>query len=155
MKVDMEYDRLGGNNKLFFFGIICLVISIGLFFFSLYLIPYFLWEWGYDIPDFILNMLATYQDDYHYTSAGSKTVVWLIFFIPALITGLISYFVSRHLDNQMYGTGAPPAEEQEKASGEVQKQIKESAGLGGKILGLMILVVVLLFLLQYFVQSTT
>ncbi len=95
-----------------------------------------------------------YQDDYHYTSAGSKTVVWLIFFIPCVITGLISYFVSRHLDNQMYGNELNPNVDEGKSSVEIQKQLKESASFGGKILGLMIAIVVVILLLQYFIQST-
>lgn len=149
----MEYDRFGGNSKLFFFGITCLVISLGLFFFSLYILPYFIWELSYNIPDFILNLLAMFQDDYHYTSAGSKTIVWLMFFIPCVITGLISYFVSRYLDKKMYETETTPIEE-EKPEGEVQREIKESASLGGKILGLMIAIVVIILLLQYFMQFT-
>lgn len=150
----MESNRFGGNSKLFLFGMFCLVTSLGLFFFSLYLLPYFFWELSYNIPDFVLNMLAMYQDDYHYTSAGSKTVVWLIFFIPCAITGLISYFVSRHLDNQMYGNELSTHVDEEKPSGELQKQIKESASFGGKLLGLMIAIVVVILLLQYFIQST-
>ncbi len=149
----MEYDRLGGNTKLFIFGVICLVISLGLLFFSLYILPYFIWELGYNMPDFVLNMLAMYQDDYHYTSAGSKTIVWLIFFIPCVITGFISYFISNYLDKQTYGSEIMP-EPQQRPAGEIPQQIKESASLGGKILALMILIVVVLLLLQYFVQLT-
>jgi hypothetical protein len=150
----MEYERFGGNSKLFIFGIICLVISLGLLFFSLYILPYFLFEWSYNIPDFILNLLAKYQDDYHYTLAGSKFVVWMMFFVPCVITGLISYFITRHLESKMYGPDITPVEEQPQNEGEIQKQIKESASLGGKIIGLMIAIVVVILLLQYFVQST-
>lgn len=147
----MESQHFGANNKLFIFGMICLVISLGLFFFSLYILPYFIWELGYQIPDFVLNLLAMYQDDYQYSSAGSKTVVWLLFFVPCVITGLICYFVTRHLDNVKFNT--TPVES-ENSDGELQKQIKESASLGGKILGLMIAVVILVLLLQYFIKST-
>ncbi|MFT4057928.1 MAG: hypothetical protein QM652_00105 [Legionella sp.] len=150
----MEYERFGGNSKLFIFGIICLVISLGLLFFSLYILPYFLFEWNYDVPDFILNLLTIYQDNYHYTLAGSKFIVWMLFFVPCVLTGLASYFVSRYLDSKMYGPETPPIEEQEKNTEELQKQIKESVSLGGKILGLMIAIVVIILLLQYFVQST-
>lgn len=153
LKANMEYDRLGGNNKMFLFGIICLVISLGLLFFSLYILPYLIWELSYGVPDFILTFLAKFEDDYHYSVATSKTLVWLIFFIPCLVTGLISYFVSRYLDKKMYGEelGIPPAPE--KPAGEVQRQIKESASLGGKILALMICIVVVILLLQFVIQS--
>lgn len=151
----MEYDRMGGNNKLFIFGVICLVTSLGLLFFSLYLLPYFIWELSYNVPDFILGFLATLQDDYHYSSAGSKTVVWLGFFVPCVITGIISYFVSHYLDNKIPGIAPEVEPEQEKPEGETQKQIKESASLGLQILGLMVIIVVAILLLQYFVQSTS
>lgn len=154
-KVAMEQNRFGGNDKLFLCGMLCLAISLGLLFFSLYILPYFIWEWSYDIPDFILNLLAMYQDDYHYSSATSKTIVWLIFFIPCVLTGLVSYFISRYFDKKMYGPEINPQEDQEKPAGELQKQIKESASLGGKILGLMVVIVVLIFLLQYLIQSTS
>lgn len=149
----MESNRFGGNNKLFIFGMLCLAISLGLFIFSLYLLPYFIFEWSYNVPDFILNLLAMYQDDYQYSSAGSKTVVWLLFFVPCVITGLISYFISRYFDNKMYGI--PASEEPEKSSIDLKKEIKESASIGGKILGLMVAIVVVILLLQYFVQSTS
>ncbi len=155
LKVAMEQKRFGGHDKLFIFGMICLTISLGLFFFSLYILPYFLFEWSYNIPDFILELLAKYQDDYQYTSAGSKTIIWLMFFIPCVITGIISYFISRYFDQQMYGPEINPEEEPEKQPGELQKQIKESASFGGKILALMIVIVVLIFLLQYLIQSTS
>lgn len=151
----MEYERLGGNNKLFIFGVLCLVTSLGLLFFSLYLLPYFIWELSYNIPDFILSFLARLQDDYRYSSAGSKTVVWFVFFVPCVITGIISYFISHYLDNKIPGITPEVKQEPEKPAGETQKQIKESASLGLQILGLMVIIVVAILLLQYFVQSTS
>lgn len=151
----MEYDKIGKSSKLFFFGIACLVISLGLFFFSMYLLPYLFWELSYDIPDFVLTLIARYQDDYHYSSAGSKTIVWLMFFIPCAIIGFISYFVSNYLDKKVYGIEEPTSEETGRPAEEIKKEIKESAGLGLQILGLMIIIVVVILLLQYLIQSTS
>lgn len=149
----MEYDRLGKNSKVFFFGITCLVVSLGLFLFCLYILPYFIWELSYNIPDFILDLLAKLQDSYHYTSMGSKTIIWLLFFIPCIITGLISYFVSHYIDSQ--NGLEPTVVEQEKLDGaQIKKEIKESASLGLKIFGLMVVIVVAILLLQYLAQST-
>jgi hypothetical protein len=148
----MDSNQIGSSNKLFIFGMICLATSLGLFIFCLYLLPYFIWELGYHIPDFILNLLATYQDEYNYSSAASKTIIWLMFFIPCIITGIISYFISRYFDTKMYDV--PISEETEKSHEELKKDLKDSASLGGKILGLMIVIVILVLLLQYFVQFT-
>ncbi|MGC1182854.1 hypothetical protein [Legionella sp.] len=148
----MQSNGFEGNSKLFITGISCLVISLGLFFFCLYILPYFLWQLSYPIPDFIFNLLAKYQDDYHYSSAGSKFFIWLIFFVPCVITGLICYFISQHLDKQRLGI--PSQSGSKMSDDQLQKQIKESVSLGGKILGLMIAIVVILLLLQYLIQST-
>ncbi|MBN9231620.1 MAG: hypothetical protein BGO90_08545 [Legionella sp. 40-6] len=147
-------NNLRGNNKLFLFGMACMVLSLGLFLFSLYLIPFFLWEWAYNIPGFILDMVEKFQEDYGYSPAMSKFLVWLIFLIPSLITGFISYLISHWLDREVYGIENPPIYEEPRAPGEIRREIKESASFGGKILGLMIIIVIALFLLQYCAQST-
>jgi len=144
----MEQDRFGQNNKLYITGIICLVISLGLFFFSLYILPYFLWELNYGVPSFIIDMLAMFQDDYLYTVSGSKWIVWMIFFIPSLITGFISYLISNYIDNKIYGIKSNESGEKLTAE-EIQKQIKESASLGGQILALMVVIVVIILFIQY------
>ena len=146
----MEQDRFGNNNKLYIVGIVCLVLSLGLLLFSLYILPYLLWELNYNVPSFIIDLLETLQDDYLYTPSGSKWVVWLIFFIPSVITGFISYLVSNYIDNKIYGIQSKSAESGEKLTAEeIQKQIKESASLGGQILALMVLIVVVILLIQY------
>jgi ATP/ADP translocase len=148
----MESSRFGEHNKLFIFGMICLATSLGLFIFCLYILPYFIWELGYNIPDFILNLLAKYQEDYHYSSAASKTIVWFLFFIPCIITGIISYFISRYFDKQV--SDEPTTTAEEKSNAELKKQMRESVSLGGKILGLMMIIIMLILLLQYFIEST-
>ncbi|HAT5055574.1 TPA: hypothetical protein I9781_002953, partial [Legionella pneumophila] len=73
------------NSKLHILGIICLVTSLGLFFFSLYIVPFLIWQLDYDIPDFISNMIAYGEDEYYFSPITSKTLVWLIFFTPSII----------------------------------------------------------------------
>jgi uncharacterized protein involved in cysteine biosynthesis len=135
---------------------ICLVFCLGFLFFSLYILPYLIWELHYNVPTIILDLIATLQDDYYYSAGASKVIVWLIFFIPSLITGLISYFVSNYIENQIYKTEIKPEENQENPpSGEIGRQIKESASLGLKIFSLMILIIIVILLLQFLVQSTS
>lgn len=139
------------NNKLFILGMVCLVISLCLFFLCLYVLPNFIWGLRYDMPTFIFNLLVKYQDDYHYTSARSKLIVWLILVIPCIITGIISYFIARYLDNKVYGVELESPEEQEKIHEHIQEEIKESATLSGKIFILMIVIVAALFFLHFLI----
>ncbi|PWY55265.1 hypothetical protein DGG96_12420 [Legionella qingyii] len=152
----MEQDRFSSNSKLYILGMICLVFCLGLFFFSLYILPFLAWGLNYNVPEVIMTLLSSLQDDYNYSVGSSKFIVWLIFFVPSLITGLISYFVSNHIDNNLYKSELNIKEEQESPpSKQIGKEIKESAGFGLKILGLMILIVIAIFLLQYLIQITS
>ncbi|MBI2786043.1 MAG: hypothetical protein HYX60_06965 [Legionella longbeachae] len=150
----MEQDRFEVNHKLYILGMICLVLCLGLFFFSFYILPYLIWELDYNVPLVILNLLAVLQEDYNYSVGASKVIVWLIFFLPSLITGIISYFVSNYIDNKLYVE--PPVNENKESlpPKEIGKEVKESVALGFKILGLMIVIIIILFLLQFCAQNT-
>ncbi|HAT8180835.1 TPA: hypothetical protein JA361_15640 [Legionella pneumophila] len=152
----MEHSWYDNNNKLFVVGIICLIIFLVLFFFSMFIMPFLIWELHYNVPDFVSNMIAYLEDEYYYSSPASKTFVWLTFFIPCLITGYLSYYISRHIDKKNLLKEASIDEEQSKAaSSATNEQIKESASLGFKILILMVAIILIIFLLQEFVKFTS
>lgn len=91
----------GNNNKIFIIGMICLVLSLGLLLSALYILPFLLWDLAYDVPDFISDSISYFQENYNYSSAGSKLIVWLIFVIPGAITGYLSYYFSHLLDEKI------------------------------------------------------
>lgn len=142
------------NNKLFIFGIICLVISLGLLFFSLYILPYLIWEFNYDVPDFIITLISNYQDNY-YSLTASKTIVWLYFFIPAVFFGFVSYFVSNYIDKHTPELQNPEEEEQKQESNLNRESLKESASLGGKLIAIIILIFVVVLIMQEFISITS
>lgn len=88
------------NNTLFIVGVICLVLSLGFLLFALYILPFLLWNLAYDVPDVVTDLTAFLQDDYDYSIAGSKLITWLAFFIPGLITGFMSYYISNRIDKE-------------------------------------------------------
>lgn len=150
----MEQDRFSHNQKLYILGMVCLLLSLGLFVFSLYIIPFFIWDLNYNVPYFILALLNLFQEEYDYSIAASKVIVWFIFFIPSIVTGLVSYVVSNYIDNQIYKA----EQKNEENQGNLYKQEKgimrqESVAFSLKILGLMILFIFLIFLFQYLIQS--
>ena len=86
------------NNTIFIIGIICLVLSLGLILFALYILPYLVFDLGYNVPELLIGYIHILQDKYGYSSASSKFIVWLTFLIPGLITGYVSYYISHYLD---------------------------------------------------------
>jgi hypothetical protein len=151
----MEYDRFASNSKLYVFGMICLIVCLTLFFFSLFILPYLIWELNYDVPEFIVSFIYKLQDEYDYSMGISKVIVWLAFFVPCLITGVISEFVSNYIDSKMYKEDMAQSTHQRISTDkEIMTQIKKSALFGFKILSLMIAIVILILFLQFFVKLT-
>lgn len=149
----MEYNQQ--NNKLFISGIICLVLCLSLIAFSLYLAPNFIWDLHYDTPEFIANQIAYFDNDKEYTTAGSKLIVWLCYFIPGLLFGVASTYISQKIDRVvLHDELNIDTEAEEQAAINVKEELKESAGLGVKIIVLMIAIIVIVFLLQEFVFYT-
>ena len=96
------HQKSGKNNKLFLLGMICLVSSLGFILFALYIIPYLLWDLAYNIPESIVIMISFFQDNYNYSSFQAKCVVWLIFTVPGVITGFLSYYISNEIDKEIF-----------------------------------------------------
>lgn len=147
----MENDRYQQNSKLFVIGLICLLISLSLFAFGLYILPYLLWNWSYNVPEFVFVWREWLKETYNFSDSGASWSMILIFIIPAIITGFISHLASNRIDNQIYGV------EQEKSTSmpEIKKDIRESLGFGFKIFLLIILVLVAVALVQWLVAPTT
>jgi hypothetical protein len=154
----MEPDRFKNNHALYIFGMICLLLSITLFFFSLYILPFLIWHLDYNVPPVLFYMISYLQDTYSFSPVGSKFIAWLMFFIPCMVFGVFSYFISNRIDNQIYhidNTVYEDVAEKKASSLEMQRKMRESAGIGMKILLLMVIIVVLILLLQFFVQLTS
>lgn len=155
----MKYDGFQENQKLFIFGIICLVLSISLLFFSIYILPFLIWDINYGVPSFLTVFIVNMHDDYGYSNPGAKFLLELLFLIPGLIAGLISYFISHYIDQQnseIYpdileaeeGLGGEEGEERIPRKEVIKREIKESANFGLKLLALMIVAVIAVLILQ-------
>ena len=151
----MEPDRYKINHKLYILGIICLVVALSLFSFSLFIAPFLLWQLDYDVPELIINLITLFEGKYEYGAGSSKLLVWMIFFVPSLITGFFAYYISNRIDSEIYKSEIPRRYEGKMPiSAEISKQIRESAGLGLKIILLMIAIVVIVLLLHAFIRLT-
>ncbi|BCA95545.1 hypothetical protein TUM19329_19060 [Legionella antarctica] len=151
----MEPDRYRISNKLYILAIICLVIGLSLFSFSLYIAPFLLWELNYDVPEVITHLITLFEYKYEYATVISKLLVWMIFFIPSLITGFFAYYFSNRIDTKVYQAEAPENyEKNTPISEEIYRKIRESAGLCFKIVLLMIAIVLIVLLLHAFIGLT-
>lgn len=154
----MEYDRFRHNNKLYVIGIISLISALSLLFFSLFIVPFLIWNLNYDVPDIITALITFFEEHYDFRPGPSKFLTWLIFFVPSIVAGYISYYVSNHIDDQIYKLNNPSTTETQDekiATEQSHREWLESANLGFKIIGLMIIIVVAILLLQLLVQLTT
>jgi len=146
----MEQDRYKGHHKLYILGIVCLVLCLSLFFFSMYVLPFLLWGINYDVPGFVIDISTFFETVYRFSSTASSLLTWLFFFVPSLITGFISYYVSNHIDNQLLGMsyGIEEAEDSWQLIQQKREERRDSIRLGLKILFLMIVFVVAILSLQ-------
>lgn len=137
-------------------GIICLVLSLGLLFFSLYIIPFLLWNLSYNVPDFLLQSISFFEDDQGYSYSTSRFIVWLCIFIPGLITGYVSYIISHYIEKIRLNPPIPEEEGKPLSSTEI---VKPSKAKGTdltvlKIVALMVGIFFLMLLLQLFFRTT-
>lgn len=149
----MESDRYQRHHVLYLVGIVCLLLCLSLVFLLLYILPYLIWKLNYDLPEFITTMIAFFEDKYYASEVRSRVYVGIVLFIPILITGLVSYYVSNFIDDEIYKNEltSDEATEEKNHSEEVKKERRESATIGFEIIGLIILVVVGLTVIQFLI----
>ncbi|MDP1603234.1 MAG: hypothetical protein Q8M03_08215 [Legionella sp.] len=147
MEIDKE--RYQHNSKLFITSLICLVLSLCFFSFALYILPNLLWDWDYDIPEFVFTWRQGFVDHYNFGVGSAKITVFLIFFIPALITGYISYITSNKIENEVLGI-VPP-----KLPGEAEpsQEVKETLSFSVRLLLTVLLVLVVLFFVEWLLKT--
>jgi len=145
----MEYDRFQKNSTLFIIGLIALLLSLSLFAFSFYILPFLLFGWVYDVPEFVSVWREWLKLEYHFTHVAASWIILLTFIIPALICGYISYFASNYIDNRIYNV---VNREDLIVSRRRQNYAQDSRVLLLKILSLAILIIIIITLLQWFIS---
>ncbi len=98
----MEPDRYQKNHMVFIIAMISLIFSLSLLAFSLYLLPHLLFKWHYDTPGFIIFWQEWLRSDYDVGATLSSRLILLFFFGLALIFGVITYFSSNRIENQIF-----------------------------------------------------
>lgn len=148
----METPRYDVNHGLFIIGLLSLVTSLALIVFSLYLLPFLLWGWHYNVPEFISFWVNHYVEQHKFTPYGASIFVFLHFFIPGLLAGFIAYLCSNRIDDTIYGL-------HQSSSGSIlssglRSETRESLGLGLKILILLLLVILGAGIIEWLIHLT-
>lgn len=99
----MEPDRFKQNHGAYIFGLICLFLSIGLFAFSLFLLPYLFFSMQYNVPFFVIEFSTILQEQYEISSSGVAWVICFVLDFPAVILFVIADVLSNRIDKQIYG----------------------------------------------------
>ena len=92
MKVDNHSPE---NRNLFFLGLICMVLSLVLIGFSLYIFPFVFFGINYSMPEFVYTF--AHWVNFHHDIKGFTAL--LLFYLPFLVTGLIFGYISKKINN--------------------------------------------------------
>ncbi len=96
----MEPRRFQANPKAYCFGMLCMVSAFVFFTYAFYLLPYLLWDWHYDIPDFVLRWMHDWARDEGWRRGTLGWMVFFIFFIPGLLSTLGAKYFSAQTERQ-------------------------------------------------------
>jgi len=99
----MEPERYRQNHFLYVIGLIFLIFSLSLFAFSAYIIPFLLFKWSYDVPEFVSNW-HHWLLERNYSEAAACWLIFLSFIGLALLCAAIAHIASNRIDNQLYET---------------------------------------------------
>lgn len=147
----MEPDRYSQNHLSYIVGMCCLIISLGLFAFSLYLFPNLILGWRYSLPMFIEDFSLMLGDQYQ---LSKPMITWLIFIaldLPAVLLFIVADILSNKIDAQIYGISKSDRSRPSQSVVDARKSNavdEESKGLVFKI----IMVIIVVFVVAEFFQ---
>lgn len=88
-----KYDRL------YFFGMLFLLLSITLFGFSFYIFFHLVLGWHYEIPEFIPTWQRWFYAKLPFTDSKINLIIFGIFFVSAAIAGFIANKISHKVED--------------------------------------------------------
>jgi hypothetical protein len=135
----MEIDRFKQNGPLYIFSVVFLVLSIGLFAFSLFTAPYLLFDARYDVPEFISYWVYSLQIGSEYSERYAKTIIFLFFVVLSGIFGILAYLFSNRIEDKLY-------HEDEHVSSKRKLRMRNEQREAYQFLLKVILVVILVFI---------
>ncbi len=126
---------------------------MALFAFALYILPGLIWNFGYDIPQFIFDWREALKENYNFTDRGAAAALFLLFFIPALVLGYLSSRLANRMDNKLLNGDQPEVDEQEemKLASQKKLEVQDSVSFGMKVFMLIVLVFIALAFVEWLI----
>lgn len=140
----MEPDRFLQNQKSYIIGIVCLVVSLGMFAFSLYVFPFLIFGWHYGIPSFLSIWMISLQDYYHLSETAASWLIFLGLFLAGVFLAIIADVLSNQIDNQIYGISP------DKSVKKVKKPNPSNTETKGLVFKLLIIMLLVFFVAEFF-----
>lgn len=151
----MEPDRYAQNHSHYILGLLCLFSGIGLFAFTLYLLPYLFFNWHYGVPGFITHFSAMLEDHYLITSSGTAWVISLGLFLPTVILFIVADVMSNRIDSKIHGISSRPSREiKAEPSSTEPAQNSETKNLVLKIVLSMVVIFVVAQIFHWVISSS-
>ncbi|KTD61803.1 hypothetical protein [Legionella spiritensis] len=144
----MEQDRFSQNKGLFIFGMVSLAACWGLVAFALYILPMLIWQWNYDVPEFLFTWRESLRESYAISEAAAGGFIVSLLLFLAIVTGYIAHYISNYIDKQIVGI---VEEETPENTENISKEVKETFSFGGQLFILLVLVIVAVLFIHWLV----
>jgi len=150
----MEPDRFEQSHAYFITGIVCLLISLSFFGLSLYMLPYLIFNLHYSLPELMVDLFGYMLSNYQVSSTAATWIVFLMFLSVAIISAIIAYIASNHIDNKIHKV---EVEEEEKPQdwNKLKQGTKDSGRFLFKIIMIVGFVFVISMLFQWVISAPT
>ncbi|WP_367607194.1 hypothetical protein [Legionella sp. W05-934-2] len=154
----LEQDRYQKSPKLYVIGLTMLVLFWVFILYSLYIIPFLIWDLRYDIPELVLSWLFYLQFDLGMSVRLSKVLTFLTYALPALVFMLISSIISNYIDNKIVREEenkvrtSIPVDEAPQPTSAALGPIKQDISFATKLVLLMLVALVVLFTVEWLIS---
>ncbi len=136
----MEPDRYTVSHGYFIAGIVGLVACLAFMTFSAYIFHYLILGCRYQIPNFIIESMDFLQSSYELSERAASIWVLMFFVIPGMMSGIVAYIASYHIESQLYQQDASPDNPDTPAI-----KSKKNPGEGIKLILKLLLIVLLVY----------
>ena len=155
----LEQDRYQHSPKLYIIGMVMLMLFWLFLLIGLYIVPYLIWGFHYEIPEFIIALIVFIQEEFDLSLYLAKWLTFLTFMVPAGVCMVISCVISYYIDHTLV-VEKEMASRTSMAIGEAPSKKPVTARPVGRELSfattlfiLMMVGLVILFLIEWLISS--
>lgn len=149
----MAEDKYLQHKKLFFSAMIFFVLGLSLFIFAIYIVPYLVWGWNYDVPEFIFNWREWLRDTYDLSDKAAKRIIFLCILVPGIIIGIITHFIINNIEHKVLDEDFEEVEPVKKRL--ENTDLRNTVIFSLRLISLIVLVILVLFSIEWLLTVPT